>query len=236
MLPDAHGVAVPFRALGVHHPCDARPILSPPTRTPTGSMTIESAPSLDPVPGTVHAPTGLDPALLRAKWEEGLSLAAFMDAAKENAGLWRKLAERAAVPPEAAERACALPAPLRLLVLSEDWCGDSVNTVPLMARLAEASGGRLELRLLGRDAHPELMDAHLTGASRSIPVVMVLDADFRERGWWGPRPAPLQRWVLETGLSLPKEEKYREVRTWYVRDRGATTLAELLPLLERAAA
>ena len=92
------------------------------------------------------------------------------------------------------------------------------------------------MRIIGRDANPDIMDNHLTGISRSIPVIMVLDRNYIERGWWGPRPGPLQQWVIEHGLALPKDERYREVRTWYARDHGATALNELLDLIERAQA
>jgi hypothetical protein len=53
-------------------------------------------------------------------------------------------------------------------VLSEDWCGDAVNSVPYLARLAELAPN-LDLRVLARDENPDLMDAHLTRGSRSIP-------------------------------------------------------------------
>ena len=46
----------------------------------------------------------------------------------------------------------------------------------------------LELRMLRRDQHPEVMDRYLTNGSRSIPIVIVLDEEFRELGHWGPRP------------------------------------------------
>src|SRR5690606_28194364 len=118
-----------------------------------------------------------------------------------------------------------------LLVLNEDWCGDAVNTVPYVAALAEAVPG-FELRIVGRDANPDLMDAHLTNGSRSIPVVIVLDEAYRELGWWGPRPRELQAWVLDEGLALPAEERYREIRKWYARDKGRTALAEIVALLE----
>ena len=114
----------------------------------------------------------------RASRSEPISLctfAEFLAAAVENRELWPKLYERAALPAGFAERVRALPGRWHLLVLSEDWCGDSVNTVPMLQRLTEAAVN-LDLRLLGRDENPDLMDAHLTGASRSIPVVMVLDS------------------------------------------------------------
>ncbi|HET6230231.1 MAG TPA: thioredoxin family protein [Longimicrobiaceae bacterium] len=173
--------------------------------------------------------------MLEDRFGQGMTFAEFLEVAVENRELWPKLYERAALPEAFAARVRALPGRWHLLVLSEDWCGDSVNTIPMLQRLTEAAPG-VDLRLLGRDANLDLMDAHLTGTSRSIPVVMVLDEDFRERGWWGPRPAPLQKWVLEEGLKLPKEERYKLVRTWYVRDRGATMLEEVVSLLERIAA
>jgi hypothetical protein len=129
------------------------------------------------------------------------------------------------------ERAAAIPGQWHLLVLNEDWCGDAVNTVPILARLADEAPN-LHLRTLGRDANPDLMNAHLTNGSRSIPVVIVLDGGYAERGWWGPRPSALQRWVMTEGRTLTVAEKYREVRRWYARDRGATTVDEVLRLIE----
>jgi hypothetical protein len=79
------------------------------------------------------------------------------------------------------------------------------------------------------------MDAHLTGGrSRSIPVIIVYDEDFNEMGWWGPRPGPLQEWVLGEGQALSKEDRYREVRRWYARDRGRTTLLGILEKMRPA--
>lgn len=80
------------------------------------------------------------------------------------------------------------------------------------------------------------MDAHLTdGRSRSIPVVLLLDENFLERGWWGPRPGPLQEWVVQEGLEMPSNERYKRVRRYYAKDKGRTLLRELLDLMEPAA-
>jgi hypothetical protein len=156
----------------------------------------------------------------------------FVAGAKKNQELWRGIYRLARVPDGALERAAALGARYHLLILVEDWCGDAVNTVPPIVRVAEQSGA-FDVRLLGRDANPDLMHAHLTGASRSIPVVLALDADFRECGWWGPRPTELQRWVLEVGLGMPSAERYKVIRAWYARDQAHSTLNEVLGMLER---
>ncbi len=155
--------------------------------------------------------------------------------AQKNAELWAAVWKRAEVPLAFVERVNALGGAWHLLVLSADWCGDAVNTLPAIVRLAEASSN-VDLRILERDANLDLMDAHLTGTSRSIPAVIVLDADYVERGWWGPRPYELQRWVLGEGQALEKSERYKHVRGWYARDRAVTTLEEVVSLLERAVA
>jgi hypothetical protein len=107
--------------------------------------------------------------------------------------------------------------------------------VPLLARLAELAPS-LELRVLPRDRHLDLMDAHLTDGKRAIPKVLVLDDAGRVRGSWGPRPSELQRWFLTEGVTLEKDARYRHIRTWYARDRGRSTVDEVLSLVERAEA
>ena len=72
------------------------------------------------------------------------------------------------------------------------------------------------------------MDRYLTNGSRSIPIVIVLDESFRELGHWGPRPGELQAWVMENRPVVPKAELYPQIRQWYARDRGETTLREVL--------
>lgn len=157
----------------------------------------------------------------------------FLQRVQSNAELWRALSRRAVVPDDALARVRALGGRWHLLVLAEDWCGDAVNTLPALAALA-GRAGNLDLRVLPRDANDDLMNEHLTGGSRSIPVVIVLDHDFVERGWWGPRPSALRRWFASLGRAMPKEERYREMRRWYARDRGASALDEVIAVLEAA--
>jgi hypothetical protein len=171
----------------------------------------------------------------REYWERGFTWDAYMaEEVHDLRDLWEGVARRARVPAWALERAEAAGDGLKLLVISEDWCGDASNTVPVIAALAEAAPG-LELRVVKRDENPELMDRYLTGEARSIPLVVVLDAEFRPRGRWGPRPAELQEFMLREKRAgiRPPGEIYRDARAWYARDRGETTLRELLEVIER---
>jgi hypothetical protein len=132
------------------------------------------------------------------------------------------------------DRANALRHAWKLLVVSADWCIDAPPVTGPVARLAEAVPG-LEIRHLDRDEHVELIDEHLTGGlSRSIPVIILLDDRTIERAWWGPRPAPLHAWWMREGRLLPSGDRYRFSRQWMARDRGQTTLEEVVSMIERA--
>lgn len=158
----------------------------------------------------------------------------YLDSVEKNPELWRAVYQRVRLPDDVVADARALGDDWHLVALSEDWCGDAANTLPVVARLAEAAGW--DLRVLSRDANPDLMEGHLTGGkSRSIPVVIVYDEHFREVGWWGPRPEELQGWVVSEGLGLSSPDRYKVVRRWYAKDRGRTTLDELLDVFRRAA-
>ena len=166
-------------------------------------------------------------------WEEGVSFEAFLPTAADNVDLWHQNHARARVPADLVERVEAVPGEWRLLVINEDWCGDAANTIPPLAAFA-AAARNLDLRLISRDENPDLMDDHLTQETkRAIPVVIVLDGAGVERGWWGPRPADLQAWFYGDGQTFDKDERYRELRKWYARDKGRTTIEEIVRLVEQ---
>jgi hypothetical protein len=163
----------------------------------------------------------------RKLWEQALTYDAFLASCRaEHCGLWLGVYRLAQIPqwarvavPEGAQR--------KLLVIAEDWCGDASNTVPIVAKLVDLVPG-LDLRVILRDEHPEVMNQFLTNGSRSIPIVIALNENFEEIGHWGPRPSQLQTWVMTNKGIMPKTELYPQVRKWFARDRGQTTLKEVL--------
>jgi hypothetical protein len=184
---------------------------------------------------TVHPAVTLQPSLVtRERYEGAVSFADHIGAAVKNRDWWHAAYRVARIDDDIVARARALSSFWRLLAVSEDWCGDAVNVLPYVARLAESSPNTLEMRVLNRDANIDIMNAHLTGHSRSIPVILALDSDFVEHGWWGPRPAELQQQATGEWWILPKDDRRVRIRTWYARDRGRQTLDEVLYLLETA--
>jgi len=77
------------------------------------------------------------------------------------------------------------------VTLTEPWCGDAAQCVPVIEKLALSAGNIQTLYLL-RDEHPEVMDAYLTNGGRSIPKLICLDKSGKEIFTWGPRPEVIQ--------------------------------------------
>ena len=172
------------------------------------------------------------------EWTRGIPWERYLnEEVHEQAELWRGVWERTRSPAEQLDRLDRFSGTWRLLVLSEDWCGDASNTVPGLARFA-ADAPQLELRILKRDENLELMDLYLTNGSRSIPLAIVLDDAGNAVGRWGPRPVELQEMVIREKRAgeRPMSEIYKDTRRWYAMDRGVTTIRELVDRIEEAAA
>jgi hypothetical protein len=119
-----------------------------------------------------------------------------------------------------------------LLILSEYWCGDAAQNLPWL-HLMFHDRPNLQLKVLFRDEHPELMDAFLTNGARAIPKVIVLNENLEICATWGPRPASAQEIILEnkrTG-ALPKEEVYKKLHLWYAQNEGKEIQSEFCNLL-----
>ena len=162
----------------------------------------------------------------RATWEQADPFSRFLARVTKLQSLWESGARNAKVPDWAREKFAALPNGLRMLVLNADWCLDSASAVPILACLAEVVPG-VELKVLDRDSHPEIMDQYLTDGTRSIPLAILLDRDFKVLGRWGPRPVELQDFVRRSLERMSKDSIHLEIRKWYVADRGNAMLREI---------
>jgi len=179
--------------------------------------------------------------LLETGWQKALSWADYLASVGEKREIWEANLQRAEIHEEEAARLRDLPGPRRVLVLTEDWCGDAARSVPVLAK-AFSDAPLVTDRYLPSDALPELLSAYLSHGGRSIPIAVVLDGAGDEIGAWGPRPAPLQALfrARRRELGPPTKETmgafYAPILGWYARDKGRTLLQEMLMLLERGGA
>jgi hypothetical protein len=101
-----------------------------------------------------------------------------------------------------------LPRPLNVVALAEDWCGDVIANLPVLGKLAEESGGKLNVRVHLRDQEPgsTIMDQYLNkGQFKSIPTLIFLDQEFNEVGVWIERPESVTKLREEKRLALYKQ-------------------------------
>jgi hypothetical protein len=121
----------------------------------------------------------------------------------------------------------SVKSPLILIALTEGWCGDAAQILPVVEKMA-AQNEDISFRLILRDQHPEIMDAFLTNRARSIPKIIFLDAhDFSEVYVWGPRPRPAAELLIslkEQGLAAANIAE--ELHRWYAKDKSMTLMKE----------
>lgn len=121
-----------------------------------------------------------------------------------------------------------------LLVLSEGWCGDAAQSLPVLQWIA-ASTPKVEVKVVLRDEHTELMDDYLTDNGRSIPKVLFIDSAMNKVvADWGPRPLVAQaiarRYKRSPEPKKPYAEHHIELHGWYARDKTLSTQEELMAL------
>jgi hypothetical protein len=166
-----------------------------------------------------------------ALWDSALPYEQFVKESTKHCELWTGVYRTAKVPPWAVEAAAQLGRRFRCVVLAEDWCGDASSTVPVLVRFGEEVG--MEVRILRRDQHPEVMDRYVSPTGgRAIPVAIVLTETMEEVGHWGSRPAELQALVMgERSKGRVSQQYFPDVRRWYARDKGESTLREILAIM-----
>lgn len=116
-------------------------------------------------------------------------------------------------------------------VITEDWCGDSAQTLPVIAALANLNKN-IDLKILLRDSNPEIMDMYLTNGKRSIPKLVVFDEELNEIFQWGPRPQAAKSLAEDLHKKgIEKQEVIKQLHLWYAKDGGYSTEKEIIHLL-----
>ena len=120
------------------------------------------------------------------------------------------------------------------LVLTESWCGDAAQTLPVINKFAEANK-KIDLKVVLRDENEELMNKFLTNGSKSIPKLIVVDnASLEVVGSWGPRSAKASKIVTEYKEKHGKIDAQlkTDLQNWYNDDKGTHIEMEMLELID----
>ncbi len=117
------------------------------------------------------------------------------------------------------------------LVLAEGWCGDAAHSVPVIHKVA-ALNEHIDLRIVLREAHPDLMNDFLTNGGKSIPKLVSYDPENESvEATWGPRPAGAAE-IFAAYKAAGFEVMEPKLQAWYNKDKGQSTAQELMALLK----
>ena len=121
------------------------------------------------------------------------------------------------------------------LVLTEGWCGDAAQNLPVIEKMA-AESSNIELRLILRDENPEVMDLFLTNGARAIPKLISFDEDFNVLFAWGARPSIATQMVADYKAEHGKldPEFKKNLQIWYNKDKGQNVQSDFVDLIEQS--
>lgn len=159
---------------------------------------------------------------------------AMLHYSKMNVQRMNRVEKTTIIDSQVAEAIKELKQAYHFLIITEGWCGDAAQIVPVINKVAELSPETFDLKLVLRDQNLELIDAHLTNGGRAIPVLLVLDENFNLVEKWGPRPAVLQRILAEWKQTHSDQMEIATLlHGWYAKDKTQAIQQELLVLLRK---
>ena len=112
------------------------------------------------------------------RFAQGMTFAAYLAQMRSNKERFEQRMAGTELTP--ADREAIRRRKLKILVITEDWCGDALVGFPGLARLVEGEPD-VEMRVFLRDANPDVMDQYLKrGLYRTIPVIVFFDEQMNE--------------------------------------------------------
>jgi hypothetical protein len=121
------------------------------------------------------------------------------------------------------------------LVISEGWCGDAAQILPILNKMALASDKKIDLRIVLRDENEELMNLYLTNGGKAIPKVIVICKEAGiVRTDWGPRPKGAAELMADykRDFGIVDEKIKTDLQLWYLHDKGVSVQEELVQIME----
>ena len=125
----------------------------------------------------------------------------------------------------------AIQKPLVILAITEGWCGDSAQNVPLFSKF-DGINTNVKTKYVLRDENLPLIDAYLTNGARAIPKVIFINENNEEVGVWGARPKACQEVMEEMKKkNATKPEKEAAIHAWYAKDKTQSLQHEITAIL-----
>ncbi len=157
----------------------------------------------------------------KERFAQGMTLGQYVDQMGTNKEKFVQFLSEIKIKPEDKDALARLGKKLKVLVITEDWCGDALYNVPVLGKLVEGNPN-IEMRIFLRDKNPDLMDQYLNqGMFRSIPVFACFDENMNEIARFIERPPAqteeIEKKMLETRRAL-RAERHLDWREGVVKE------------------
>ena len=150
----------------------------------------------------------------RERFEQGMTFQQYLDQMGTNKETFVKFLSEIVIRPEDKEALAKLGKKLKLMVITEDWCGDALYNVPVLAKLVEGNPN-IEARVFLRDKNPDLMDQYLNqGMFRSIPVFAFFDENMNEVARLLERPSKITDQLEKKMLEVRRSMRSENLEQW----------------------
>ena len=150
----------------------------------------------------------------RERFAQGMTFPQYLDQMGTNKETFVKFLNEIRIRPEDRAALGKLGRKLKCLVITEDWCGDALYNVPVVAKLVEGNPD-IEMRVFLRDKNPDLMDQYLNhGLYRSIPVVAFFDEQMNELGRFIERPPKITEQLEKAMLDVRRRMRAENLEAW----------------------
>jgi len=121
------------------------------------------------------------------------------------------------------------------LLIGDAWCGDCAQIIPIMNKMAEQNLQHIDFRIISRDSFSGLIEKFNSNGSKSIPKLLILNADnFEVQQNWGPRPEGAHQILLKWKSNqdtMSHDDFEKELHLWYAKDKGLSTIKELQQII-----
>jgi hypothetical protein len=186
-------------------------------------------------------------------WEEGFSIQAYINQSEYFQKELRERVRDVRLTPYEKEQLRDFDSPVKIAVLTESWCGDSLMNLPILAKIEEVCL-RIEVRVFPRDQFSAINQFFIEQGYDKIPLFWFMDGDFNKIGTWMERPAaanrPIKQWmaanpdyaVIMGDLNLTEEERKAKIKplkdefideawNWYDTGLQSETIKEIFMVL-----
>jgi Thioredoxin len=177
------------------------------------------------------APIATPQADLSALFESGKEWTPWLEGVNAQQATWKQVTSQVNPPPALVERLRKAGSDLKILVVAEPACSDSVQSVPHIAKLAELAG--VPLRIVAKAAAGQVYATHKGPEGQELTPTIVLLRAGKDAGAWIERPEALATWYRTNRSSIERGELLQRKTAWYQWDRGTSSMNEIVALAEK---